>query len=80
MAINYVRAWSAPRGTTTTEIADAPAGGAPATISATSTVSRPGDAITGDWPNYNKTLTSERYSSLNQINTTNWSSQELADT
>ena len=29
------------------------------------------DATAGDWPSYNKTLTSERYSQLSQINTKN---------
>jgi alcohol dehydrogenase (cytochrome c) len=29
------------------------------------------NATTGDWPSYNKTLTSERYSQLSQINTKN---------
>ena len=33
--------------------------------------SRPLEAAAGDWPSYNKTLTSERYSQLSQINTTN---------
>lgn len=70
LAINYVQHLSAPPGTTITEIADASAGGAPITISATARVSRRGDAITDDWPSYNKTPTSERYSSLHQINTT----------
>jgi len=73
LAINYVRSWSAPRGTTTTttETAVASTGDAPVTISSNSAVSLPDNSVTGDWPSYNKTLTSERYSSLNQINTTN---------
>ena len=29
------------------------------------------NAISGDWPSYNRTLTSERYSPLSQINTNN---------
>src|ERR1700741_1292204 len=29
------------------------------------------NTTTGDWPSYNKTLTSERYSQLSQINTKN---------
>src|SRR5665213_212013 len=73
LAINYVRSWSAPRGTTTTttEMAVASTGDAPVTISSTSAVSLPDNSVTGDWPSYNKTLTSERYSTLNQINTKN---------
>ena len=66
LAINYYRSWYAPAGTTSTELASGSsiAGGNPA--------SRPAPtAITGDWPSYNKTLTSERYSQLSQINTKN---------
>jgi alcohol dehydrogenase (cytochrome c) len=36
-----------------------------------SSAARPSEAAAGDWPSYNKTLTSERYSQLSQINTTN---------
>jgi hypothetical protein len=66
MAINYVRSWSAPAGTITTQLAAAskdaedlrssPAVWIPAS-----------NAATWDWPSYNKTLTSERYSQLTQI-------------
>src|SRR5271163_1157187 len=57
----------APPGTLTTErnaafkaaAAPAPAAGAAPAVAA------------GDWPSYNKTLTSERFSSLGQINTQN---------
>src|SRR6202795_1916553 len=69
MAINYARSWSAPSGTTTTELAAAApeAAGAPSPSAA----ARPVEAAAGDWPSYNKTLTSERYSQLSQINTKN---------
>ena len=69
MAINYFRSWSAPLGTTTTELAAAApeAAGAPPPSSA----ARPPEAAAGDWPSYNKTLTSERNSQLSQINTKN---------
>jgi alcohol dehydrogenase (cytochrome c) len=70
MAINYFRSWSAPLGTTTTELAPASKDTgivAPSNPAAAS----PPDAIAADWPSYNKTLTSERYSQLNQINTKN---------
>ena len=70
MAINYFRSWSAPAGTTTTELAaaskDAGAVGARPALCGT----RP-NATADDWPSYNKTLTSERYSPLSQIDTTN---------
>jgi alcohol dehydrogenase (cytochrome c) len=70
MAINYVRSWSAPSGTTTTELAAASKdAGAPAP-SPSSSAPLP-DATAGDWPSYNKTLTSERYSQLSEINTKN---------
>jgi alcohol dehydrogenase (cytochrome c) len=65
---NYFVSWSAPAGTTTTELnaayksagtaAPQPVGGTPAS-----------DTTSGDWPTYNRTLTSERYSQLSQINT-----------
>jgi alcohol dehydrogenase (cytochrome c) len=62
-AVNYVRVLTAPAGTISTELA---ANGA--------VVPRPEPptpAATGDWPSYNKTLTSQRYSDLGQINTRN---------
>src|SRR5215831_15489864 len=58
---------NAPLGTLTTEANaayKAPSVPAPAAGTA------PG-ATTGDWPSYNKTLTSERFSDLSQINTQN---------
>jgi alcohol dehydrogenase (cytochrome c) len=67
MAINYARSWSAPSGTTTTELA----GAAPEAAGAPSSSARPLEAAAADWPSYNKTLTSERYSQLSQINTKN---------
>jgi glucose dehydrogenase len=36
-----------------------------------SSPARPSEAAAADWPSHNKTLTSERYSQLSQINTTN---------
>ncbi len=61
MGINYVRYLSAPDGTLVTEVA-APGVAAPAAGSL------PSPAEAGDWPNYNKTLTSNRFSGLAQIN------------
>ena len=62
---NYFISLSAPPGTTTTELnaaykAPSPAAEAPS-VSATA----------GDWPSYNRTVTSDRYSQLNEINTKN---------
>jgi outer membrane protein assembly factor BamB len=65
---NFLITWSAPSGTATTESnanykvagAVAPAPSADATA-----------AASGDWPSYNRTLNSDRYSPLSQINTKN---------
>ena len=70
MAVNYVHSWSAPSGTITTEMAAASTDGAATTPSSSPTPAPP-TSVVGDWSGYNKTLTSERYSSLSQINTTN---------
>ena len=62
---NYVRSWGAPPGATSTELNPAykTAAAAPA-LSAVAVVNAAGD----DWPSYNRTLTSERYSPLADIN------------
>ena len=67
---NYLISLSAPPGTATTEsnaaykstgaVAPAPPAEAPSP-----------NTTAGDWPSYNRTLTSERYSQLSQINTKN---------
>lgn len=67
MAINYVRTLTAPAGTISTELAPGYSGAEPVMVSASAA---PG-ADDGDWPSYNRTLTSERYSPLTQINPTN---------
>jgi alcohol dehydrogenase (cytochrome c) len=70
MAVNYFRSFSAPPGTTTTELA--PASKDAAAVSASPAVPAPlPNAAVEDWPSYNKTLTSERYSPLSQIDTQN---------
>jgi alcohol dehydrogenase (cytochrome c) len=66
MAINYYRSFSAPAGTTSTELAPGSSGAGVLAASAP-----PPAAAAGDWPSYNKTLTSERYSQLSQINKEN---------
>ncbi|HXW31425.1 MAG TPA: PQQ-binding-like beta-propeller repeat protein [Xanthobacteraceae bacterium] len=63
-ARNYLLSLNAPAGTVTTEENAAYKGAAPTAAPA------PG-AAAGDWPSYNKTLTSERFSDLGQINTRN---------
>jgi alcohol dehydrogenase (cytochrome c) len=71
LAINYVRYWSAPAGTLETEVAQT---GAATQPSAPTASPSPKDASGGtevDWPSYNKTLTSDRFSQLSQINRTN---------
>ena len=69
MGINYVRYWSAPAGTIATEANPAwkEAAAAPAPAAASAAPS----AVEGDWPSYNRTLTSDRFSALDQINSKN---------
>ena len=62
---NYIRSWGAPPGVTTTE--QNPAYKDAAAAPARSTVAAP-TAAGDDWPSYNRTLTSERYSPLSEIN------------
>ncbi|HEY1242431.1 MAG TPA: PQQ-binding-like beta-propeller repeat protein [Bryobacteraceae bacterium] len=57
----------APPGTLTTETNPAYKAAAPTGPAA----GQPSGAAAGDWPSYNKTLTSERFSDLSQINTQN---------
>src|SRR4029453_11590029 len=63
MAINYVRYWSAPAGTLETEIAQTGAA-AQASVSASASPPAASGGTAGDWPSYNKTLTSNRFSQL----------------
>src|SRR5207249_1684217 len=67
---NYFLSWFAPPGTTTTEL------NANYKDAGTVGFSLPADASlpsvnAGDWPSYNRTATSERYSPLSQIDTRN---------
>src|SRR5271169_4271195 len=57
----------APPGTVATETNPAYKGAAPTGPAA----GQPSGAAVGDWPSYNKTLTSERFTDLSQINTKN---------
>src|SRR5215475_5014337 len=69
-AINYMRYWSAPAGTLETEVAQTGTAAQPASTASASPQAASGGSD-GDWPNYNKTLTSNRFSQLSQINRTN---------
>lgn len=69
MTRNYFISWSAPPGTTTTELN--PAYKPAAATAPSSPAAAPSPNAASDWPSYNRTLTSERYSQLDQINTKN---------
>lgn len=71
-AVNFFRSLTAPAGTTVTELAsagqDAPAVASAASMAPASVQSK---ATADDWPSYNRTLTSLRFSALSQIDTKN---------
>jgi alcohol dehydrogenase (cytochrome c) len=67
---NYFLSWSAPRGTPTTELNPAHQGAAVLALSPAAEVALP-SASAADWPSYNRTLRSERFSQLSQITTEN---------
>ena len=74
LARNYIRSWTAPPGTVTTELnpayhapASAPKPAAP-TPELVAAAAPAGGAEQAEWPSYNRTLTSERYSPLDEIN------------
>ena len=64
MAIKYVRYWSAPAGTLETEVAQTGAAAQPSTSTATASTQAAPGGTEEDWPSYNKTLTSNRFSHL----------------
>jgi len=70
LMINYARSSVAPPGTLALEMApvaqDGASGATPPTAAIADSV-----ATSLDWPSYNRTLTSARYSSLDQINRDN---------
>jgi GMC oxidoreductase len=66
LARNYLVSWSAPPGATTTELNAAYKGAGTAAPPPTAAASTP-NTTAGDWPSYNRTLTSERYSQLNAL-------------
>jgi alcohol dehydrogenase (cytochrome c) len=67
---NYILSWFAPPGATTTELNAAYKGEGTVGLAPPAGVSSP-SVTAGDWPSYNRTLTSERYSPLSEINTNN---------
>ncbi len=67
MTRNYLISWSVPPGATTTELKSPK----PPPAAGPSPPAASPSAAAGDWPSYNKTLTSERYSELSEINTKN---------
>ncbi len=70
MTRNYFISWSAPPGTITMESNAAYKGAGVVAPSPPAEAALEGPSA-GDWPSYNRTLTSERYSPLSQINTKN---------
>ncbi len=70
MAVNYVKYLGAPAGTTITELAPGYSGSSQ-TAPAQPAAAALANATADDWPSYNKTLTSERFSPLSQINASN---------
>jgi len=69
LARNYFLTWLAPPGTTTTEVNAAYQGLATVGLATSEPALR--SVTTGDWPSYNRTLSSERHSPLSEINTNN---------
>jgi alcohol dehydrogenase (cytochrome c) len=70
MGLNYLRTLSTPAGTVSTEANPAFQGPATAAPSPPLADAWPNTAV-GDWPSYNRTPSSQRYSPLNQITTKN---------
>ncbi len=70
MAMNFLSTLGAPAGTISTE--SNPTYKVPETTApSTSAEATPVGAVADDWPSYNRTLSSDRFSPLSQINTTN---------
>ena len=67
MVRNEILTMSAPAGTTSTELNI----DYQKTVAITASSPTEPDTIIGDWPSYNRTLTSDRYTQLSQINTEN---------
>jgi alcohol dehydrogenase (cytochrome c) len=71
MGLNYLKTLSTPAGTVSTEVNPAYQAVAPAASARPATDEAWPNAAAGDWPSYNRTPSSQRYSPLTQINTKN---------
>src|SRR4249919_3719932 len=71
MGLNFLRTLSTPAGTLTTETNPAYKAAAAAVPSPPLAAAAWPNAAAGDWPSYNRTPTSQRFSPLDQINTKN---------
>ena len=69
MSLNYLKTLSTPAGTVSTEAN--PAYQAPAAAAPSPLADAWPNTAAGDWPSYNRTPSSQRYSPLNQITTKN---------
>jgi alcohol dehydrogenase (cytochrome c) len=71
MGLNYLKTLSTPAGTVSTEAN--PAYKAPDAATASASLADPvwPNAAVGDWPSYNRTPSSQRFSPLNEISTKN---------
>ena len=67
---NYFLSWSAPPGTTTTEL-NAAYEEPGAVASSSAAAASPPNTTAGDWPSYNRTVNSDRFSPLGEITTAN---------
>jgi alcohol dehydrogenase (cytochrome c) len=70
MAINFLKTLGAPAGTLSTE-SNPSYKAAETTAPSPAAEAASGAAVADDWPTYNRTLSSDRFSPLSQINTTN---------
>jgi len=77
LTIYYFRSWSAPAGVTSTELAGLSAEAATPVRASASASALPLPSAADEWPSYNKTLTSQRYSPLGQINKSNVGSLDV---
>jgi alcohol dehydrogenase (cytochrome c) len=68
-ALNYALSWNAPAGTLALEVAGAVSSRSGA--SAVNAPSTPSDPRSGEWPSFNRTLTSARYSPMQEITRSN---------
>jgi alcohol dehydrogenase (cytochrome c) len=71
MALNYLRTLSTPAGTVSTEANPAYKGAVASASAPPPADSAWPNAAAGDWPSYNRTPSSQRYSPLTQITTKN---------